>query len=92
MSGGTFDYRDYCLSEFADQIQDLIDSNDHVSEYGYTRGYSEKTLTEFATAIDLLRRASIYVRRIDWLVAGDDGEDTFHKRLAEKLQKYEASK
>jgi hypothetical protein len=25
--------------------------------------------------------AQIYVQRIDWLVSGDDGEDSFHSRL-----------
>jgi len=25
--------------------------------------------------------------RIDWLMAGDDGEDTFHERLANDLAK-----
>lgn len=92
MSGGTFDHTDYCIQDFANQIQGLIDSNDNEDEYGYMRGYSAKTIEEFKTAVDLLSKAAIYVHRIDWLVAGDDAEDTFHERLAEKLKRYEASK
>jgi hypothetical protein len=33
-----------------------------------------------------LNQALIYAQRIDWLVSGDDGEDTFHARLAEDLK------
>jgi hypothetical protein len=29
--------------------------------------------------------AQIYAQRIDWLVSGDDNEDSFHKRLAKDL-------
>ena len=38
-------------------------------------------------AVDLLRSAAIYVQRIDWLVSGDDGEDSFHRRLQKELEK-----
>lgn len=27
------------------------------------------------------------MQRIDWLIAGDDGEETFHRRLKEDLEK-----
>ena len=33
-----------------------------------------------------MRAAAIYAQRIDWLVSGDDGEETFHQRLAEELR------
>lgn len=29
----------------------------------------------------------VYVQRIDWLASGDDGEDSFHKRLEADLEK-----
>lgn len=50
-------------------------------------GYSKETLREFRKAIKLLRQAHIYVQRIDWLLSGDDSEDTFHERLKEELDK-----
>lgn len=52
-------------------------------------GYSEKTLTEFKRGLDILRRACIYAQRIDWLLSGDDGEDSFHERLKEELEELE---
>lgn len=89
MSGGSFDYKQYCLNDIADDIRELIDINNskELDEYGYPigRGYSPDTITHFITAERLLRVAYIYAQRIDWLVSGDDGEDDFHKRLKEDL-------
>jgi hypothetical protein len=34
-----------------------------------------------------LHKAQIYVQRIDWLVSGDDSEDSFHQRLAQDIQR-----
>ena len=78
MSGGHFDYDQYKIGYIADSIEQLIFYN---SEAKYGR-YTEATISEFRTALQMLRRAEIYAQRIDWLVSCDDGEDTFHKRLA----------
>ena len=50
--------------------------------------YNEKTIEEFKKGLDILRKAYIYAQRIDWLLSGDDGEESFHKRLKEDLEKY----
>ena len=78
MSGGHFNYAQYKIGDIADSIEQLIfdDSEDSDGRY------SDETISEFRTALRLLRRAEIYAQRIDWLVSCDDGEDTFHKRLA----------
>jgi hypothetical protein len=81
MSGGFFDYNQYHLDGMREQIQEFIDGN--VDEHGYD--FSEKTLDEFKVAIELLKKTHTYVQRIDWLVSGDDGEESFHKRLKEEL-------
>jgi len=47
--------------------------------------YSDKTIQEFENGIDIVKKAYIYMQRIDWLLSGDDGEDTFHERLKEDL-------
>lgn len=89
MSGGHFDYGQYCLNEMADEIRELIDSNDNkeLDEYGCQvgRGYSPETIGRFVDAERFLRIAYVYVQRIDWLVSDDDGEDDFHRRLEEDL-------
>lgn len=76
MSGGRFDYLQYRFKEIIDAIEDEI-FND--------TGYSKATESEFKKAVELLKLAEVYVHRIDWLLSGDDGEETFHERLAKDL-------
>lgn len=72
------------------------DEKQYIREHSATmpnrEEFSENTLLEFRKAIDLLRKAEVYLQRIDWLLSGDDGEETFHKRLKEDLSKLESSK
>ena len=51
--------------------------------------FSEATIAEFRKGLDYLRKAYIYAQRIDWLLSGDDGEDSFHERLKEELEELE---
>ena len=83
MSGGAFNYNDYHITGIADQIEEFIRDNEDRSEYRY----SEATIQRFREAVKLLREAGVYVHRIDWLVSGDDGEDSFHKRLERDLER-----
>ena len=85
MSGGTFDYNQDHISRIAKEIEDIIGNNDS-PEGG--QGFSPQTIERFEQVVDLLRQSYILVHRIDYLLAGDDGEDTFHQRLAEDLEKY----
>ena len=54
-----------------------------MDKYGDRKGYSysPKTIAKFKLARMALLCAEIYAQRIDWLVSGDDGEDSFHSRL-----------
>ena len=45
----------------------------------------DEILVEFKNAYEILRKAEIYAQRIDWYLAGDDGEDSFLERLKEEL-------
>lgn len=53
----------------------------------YQPEYSEETIKEFKNAIRTLRMAQVYAQRADWLICGDDSEESFHERLAEDLAK-----
>ena len=66
--------------------KEYVIKNKHTLPNRY--GYSEETLEEFKKGLDILRKASIYAQRIDWLLSGDDGEESFQKRLKEDLEKY----
>lgn len=85
MSGGHFEYQQYHIEDIAQEIENLIKTNDEIGEYGYTRGYSKETLSKFREAVTVLQKAAIMAQRIDWLVSGDDGEESFHKRWEEEL-------
>ena len=80
MSGGTFDANQYVLSDIADDIERLIAGNSIKNDWGYSRDFSNETLEKFEETVIQLKIASNMVHRVDWLVAGDDGEDTFHTK------------
>jgi hypothetical protein len=98
MSGGAFDYKQYVIDEIADHIDRImhaVDSGDLGEEDRYS-GHShwEKSLVndskeevkeEFRKAIKALQVAACYAQRIDWFLSGDDGEESFLKRLKEDL-------
>ena len=89
MSGGTFDYIQYRFEEIVDRIEEEIKDNTVKPEYwwGEWNGqvYSDETIAEFKKAIEVVNKARVYVHRVDWLLSGDDGEESFHKGLAEDL-------
>jgi hypothetical protein len=49
--------------------------------------YPDDVIEEFKKGLDILRKAHVYAQRIDWLISGDDGEESFHRRLKEDLDK-----
>ena len=48
--------------------------------------YPDEVIAEFKNAYEALRKAEIYAQRIDWLLAGDDGEESFLERLKEDME------
>jgi hypothetical protein len=49
--------------------------------------YPDEVIEEFKNAVDLISRAQIYMHRVDWLLSGDDGDESFIKRLNQDLKK-----
>ena len=95
MSGGHFDYAQYKIGEIADQVEQLIrnEESTEVNTYGdpVKKNWSKDTLDAFVEAVFLLRLAEIYAQRIDWLVSGDDSEESFKKRLGKELHEIGSS-
>jgi hypothetical protein len=89
MSGGHFNYKQHTLLDMADDIGSQILTNDSTkkNEWGDNIGnrYNAETIAEFAKAMKALKTGYVYAQRIDWLLSGDDGEDSFHKRLQAQL-------
>lgn len=88
MSGGRFDYLQYRFTEIVDVIeQKIIDNNaePRPKDWFEPNNFREETIAEFKKGIEYIKKAQIYVQRIDWLLSGDDGEESFLKRLKEEL-------
>ena len=79
MSGGYFDYNQHRINYIIESIEEQIDNNG--SEY------SAEVINEFKIGLEKLKEAYIYAQRIDWLLSGDDGPETFIERLKEDLDK-----
>jgi acid stress-induced BolA-like protein IbaG/YrbA len=93
MSGGHFNYKQYDIGHIADEVEQIIIDNDSTEEdeYGDIEGYhfTPEIIDEFKQGLKILRQAQVYAQRIDWLVSGDDGLDSFLKRLQHDLKQLE---
>jgi Ran GTPase-activating protein (RanGAP) involved in mRNA processing and transport len=89
MSGGYFEYSNFHLNTIAEEIKELIENNNNteLDSWGSPigRNYSKEVIEKFKEAVKILQFASIYAYRIDYLVSGDDGEESFLKRLEKEL-------
>lgn len=99
--GRLSNYHEYWTEVVADNIVDVINRNkkershyeqweldengEPKGQYKYEYDFSDETINEFKNAVKYLRLAYTYATRIDWLISGDDGEETFHERLKEDL-------
>lgn len=101
MSGGHFDYRQHHIAEIADSIEqvlinqgkeipkrDLYGDKEFYEKYPeekfyYT--YPEVVQEKMKEAVKQLKIAAVYAQRVDWLLSGDDGEESFIKRLESEL-------
>ena len=79
-TGEVYEVRSYTYEEY---------ETDEDGEIPYLPDYSEETIKEFRKGVEILKKAQVYANRIDWLMSGDDGEESFHKRLEEQLKELE---
>lgn len=95
MSGGHFDYKQHHIDDIICEMQNIIknnnkenDSLDYFGEYDVNYKLSPEVIAEINKAIVFLKLANIYTHRIDYLLSGDDSEESFFKRIEEDLNKY----
>lgn len=86
-----FDY------DLIDRLEDVINTNNKIPypepespwdimanqdfiESGSKR-FSDETIDEFKKGLLTIKKAQIYIQRIDYLLCGDDDEKSFHERL-----------
>ena len=77
MSGGVFNYiqNRYEIAEAIERIEEEMQSE----------GWQPQTIEQFKNGVMAIKKMKIYMQRIDYLLACDDGEDSFHRRLSEDL-------
>jgi len=51
--------------------------------------YPNEVIEKMKEAVKALKIAQEYAQRVDWLLSGDDGEESFLSRLEENLKKIE---
>lgn len=82
MSGGHWDYFQYKIITVLEDLND----NDIQSASKYC------DYTDLERDINILKNhlelAKIYTHRLDWLISGDDGVQSYHTRLKEDLDIY----
>ena len=88
MSGGHFNHGQYRLHDIASEIERLIELNDSTEKdhFGYDKGnhYPPEIIARFKLAVERIKQAERMATRIDYLVSGDDGEESFLRRWAEE--------
>ncbi len=86
------DVEKYIKDHFIDEDEATAYIRKHKHTVPNPYGYSKETIREFRKAVRILKQAHVYAQRIDWLLSGDDGEDNFHERLKEDLDKLKIKK
>ena len=51
--------------------------------------YPDEVIEKMKEAVKALKIAQVYAQRVDWLFSGDDGEESFLRRLEEELKEIE---
>jgi hypothetical protein len=51
--------------------------------------YPDEVIDKMKEAVKALKIAQEYAQRVDWLLSGDDGEESFLSRLEDNLKKIE---
>lgn len=87
MSGGHFNYIQDDLLGIAEDLQILIDNEGEIPENNpdwYRYDFAKETVDKLQETCRILVLAAKMLRRVDWLVSADDGEDSFHRRWAQE--------
>ena len=94
MSGGRYSINPYMLDEIIEDIDFAIkDSDEHkgkeqpLSDWDFHYDISDEAKKELIKGREIIKLAKIYINRIDYFLSGDDGNESFIKRIEEDKQK-----
>lgn len=90
MSGGNFDYVQYRIEEAARELDKLIvrqapGSAEH--DCTVEHDYNPEVIELFNETSHNLFRTAEMLQRVDWLVSGDDGPESFLERWEKDVRK-----
>lgn len=69
MSSGFFTYNSYELEEIKQNLLDIIDKNE----------FSSETIEKFKETKELIELTLDKIKKVDYLLSGDTGEETFNR-------------
>jgi hypothetical protein len=88
MSGGTFSHMQHNIRDIYETIELHIEKQGKETEWGGKNFiFEQEVLKHLQDAIECLKKAYVYAHRVDWFLAGDDGEESFIERLKSDLSK-----
>jgi len=76
----------------AEELKYSYVSDDWLEKYPDDRfhyRYSDEMILKFKEGLKHIQIAQIYMQRLDWLLSGDDGDESFMSRLEDDLKKLE---
>ena len=94
MSGGHFEYRQYILEDIINKIEETqadvntkpTTEDEEWSYYNFVEDNEGFNLI-CNTAKFYLEMAQVLAHRLDWFLSSDDGEESFHQRTVEDVDK-----
>lgn len=91
MSGGSLEYLYYRIDDAAERVAEELKAATAPRPPMVVKhdvaAYKPETIAELKNGLTILRVASVYAERMEWLFSGDDGEESFLRRLTEDLEK-----
>ena len=88
MSGGHFQYQQFQFGMIVESIRSVIENNDSTEDDGFGHDVGihlpPDIIAKFVETANAVERAEKMVTRVDWLLSGDDGEDSFRRRWKEE--------
>jgi len=87
MSGGAFGYDQEIIPYVVSKLKEVYESEEWDAMDPETDTVLLNSIVE--DALEHLRKAYLYTRRLDWFFSGDDGFESMVSRIKEGLEYYE---
>ena len=77
---------DYMTDEYywnlftVEKLEKIVNDSEKNGEY------PKDIIVRLKDGLDIVKAAGIFIRRIDYLISGDDSEEEFKERLREEIQ------